>query len=204
MRFWKPKPIPEGVSVGIGATAYLGHPRRAAACRCFLASLQAQTFPSWQVIVRHDGPWPQELKPKTSDPRIRLDNTPQRHGGYGHALRQSLLDELTPKHRWVVLTNEDNYYVPTFLEWMIAEGESRDAWLVCCNLVHSHRFWQPLPVRMRRGQIDLGCALVRSTLAQEVPFARTDFAADAGWLTRLAERAGSKVVFVDAFLMVHN
>lgn len=213
MRYWRSKQVRGTPTVGIGVATYLNdEPRRRAALRSLLASFQAQTYPHWRLVAYHDGPasadvrreWEQEA---ARDSRLSLVETPSRKQQFGHPWRQRAIEELAGTCPWLLLTNDDNWYAPVFLEWLLAEATAArpPAQLAYCDMVHSHRLWQPLVTQPRYRHLDLGGLLVAAALARRVPFDKTSFNADGDWIDRLVRVAGPRlVVKVRATLFVHN
>jgi len=209
MRFWKPKTVEGAPRVGIGVASFLnGDTRRQAALRSLVASFQAQTWDNWKMLIYHDGPldrnirleWDQQVK----DNRVDLIETAERKQKFGHPHRQKAVDTLCATCQWVMLTNDDNWYAPVFLEWLLAAGTKKGAKFVYCDMVHSHKLWKYLPTQPRYRHLDLGGFLVHSSLAKKHPFDKTAFNADGDWINRLAVAAGSRIEKVPHVLFVHN
>lgn len=89
----------------------------------FLASLAAQTYRNFEVILFHDGPL---------DHRVPCDyaihQTPERRGQWGHDLRAKALRRATGIY--ILHTNADNEYAPTALEELHAFLSVRPADIV--------------------------------------------------------------------------
>lgn len=210
MRFWKPRPVTKAYRVGLGVATYLNGDdaeRRWQQLNGLLCSLRAQTYPHWQALIVHDGPVLPASRlaalQKLEGGNVRVQVTPERKAKYGHPHRQATLEALTTDTTWVGLTNDDNYYAPVYLEWLVSAGERVKADLVHCDCVHSHRQWRYFPTAPKRGKLDLGGFLVRSDLAKSVPFTKFDFAGDGDWVNRLAAKA-KRIEKVGAVLFVHN
>lgn len=212
MRYWKPMPPKGNPKVGIAVAAYLPRPeaREAAALECLVASLRAQTYPNWAAEVTHDGPYPHDHAALTffdqwdAEPRVTVVEAAERKQQFGHPHRPAALQRLLDAGcDWVGLTNQDNYYAPVYLEWMLSEAQARNAELAYCDCVHSHKKWKPLACEVARGRIDLGGFLVRADLAAKIKFDKTTFAADWDWVSRL-RKAAKKVAKVPGTLFVHN
>lgn len=212
MRYWKPRKISGTPQVGVGVATYLTAPdcHRALTLRSLIASFRAQTYPHWRMLVVHDGPTTADVSEflaglTASDPRVATATTPERKQKFGHPYRQFAVDGLAGSCEWLLLTNDDNYYVPVFLEWLVSEGERPPGHsFVHCDMVHSHQSWRQMTTRPARGKLDLGGFIVRSALAKQVPFDNTSFAGDGDWINRLAAKAKKGVRHVAATLFVHN
>lgn len=213
MRYWKPKPIKD-TRVGIAVAAcFIEGSGSLTALKHLVAAFELQTFNNWHMHVMHDGPLTDvqrdelgflQLRTKgklTWDQRPRL----QKHG---HPHRQAALDYLTLHHacEWLLCTNADNYYAPVFLEALLDAGQRGDADAVYCDMIHSHKMWQPLRTAFKYQHLDLGGFIVRDRLARKVPFDNFAFNGDGDWINRLAAAASSpkRIVKVPAFFFVHN
>src|SRR3954464_9218744 len=155
MRMWQSKEVPGNPAVGVGVATYLNDdPRRLAALSCLIASFQAQTYHNWKMNLVHDGPTRGAEAhaalhhPEVSDKRIISYEMTWRRQQFGHPWRQFTLDDLLALGcEWLLLTNDDNYYAPTFLEWLLFTAlhtPSPGCALVYCDCVHSHQHWKPM------------------------------------------------------------
>jgi hypothetical protein len=136
---------------------------------CFLI----QTNPHWQMYIVHDGNAPQDVKDVVSsydDHRITFIETPKRAGIWGHENRQWALREM-PRNDidYVLITNDDNYYVPTFVERFLEKCQ-KDVGFVYCNTVHSYMDYDVLQTRIKEGMIDMGSFIVRLSIAKKIGF----------------------------------
>ncbi len=129
------------------------------------------------------------------DQRIRLIETPKPLGLWGHPYRQLGLDAC--RGEFIGLSNDDNYYVPGYLEQMLVALRNAD--LAMCQIVHSYKSWDVAPP----GQ-DLGSWICRASLVRRVPWPGEDFNADGRYLESLKELAQGRIVEVQRPLFVHN
>lgn len=209
MRFWKSLKVHGKARVGVGVAAFLETTRDQAALRCLVASFQAQTYDRWRLLVVHDGPASDTaarcLAELATDPRVETYITPERKKQFGHPHRQAAIDRLTSTCDWVGLTNQDNYYAPVYLEWMLAVGTNpkRPREFIYCDCVHSHKQWRPLVTEPRSGRLDLGGWLASAALARQVRFDKFAFNGDGDYINKLRQRAKG-IEKVPAVLFVHN
>lgn len=214
MRFWKTKLLPRCPQVGIAVAAYLGddnaYSMRLHAALCGLvASFQGQTHQKWKLDVVHDGPaqWGEAqgvLRGMEQDKRIIVTETETRKKDFGHPHRQAAIERLLASDcDWIGLTNQDNWYAPTYLEWLLHEAMTKKAELVYCDFVSSHKMWKPVTTVLRRGGIDLGCFLAHRSVVEKVKFDKFTFAGDWDYISRLAS-ASKRTAKVNATLFVHN
>lgn len=213
MRFWKPKPVVGTPQIGMGVATFLegkDRERRLCSLLCLLWAFKAQTWQNWRIVVVHDGPLSEgtKLAIQATDPRIEVQ-TPPHVGQFGHPHRQATVEALATNCEWFGLTNDDNYYVPSYFEWMLSQGtNSKGCEFVYCDMVHSHRMWKAMTTVPRRGKLDLGGWIARTSLASGVKFDNHTFAGDGDYINRLSDRAKRKnphgVQKVAACLFVHN
>jgi glycosyltransferase involved in cell wall biosynthesis len=87
-----------------------------------LASVQAQTFPDFEVLISLDGPDPalaEVCRPFLADPRFRLVVQPARLGWVGNL--NWLMDHTTTEY-WLY-QQQDDLLDPTYLQVLLAEAE---------------------------------------------------------------------------------
>lgn len=202
MRFWKSRTVAE-TKVGIGVAAFLNKEtqRLSHALQSLVSSLQAQTITPHMIQVTHDGPY--------TGPPLTLGvpfvSTKDHVGKFGHPHRQATIDTLMKAGcEWILLTNQDNWYAPVFLEWLLSDAQRQKMPLVYCDMVHSHKLWKPFTTQPRRGQVDLGGFLFHRTLAERVRFDKHTFDGDGDFFERLRQTAKGRVAKVAATLFVHN
>jgi hypothetical protein len=208
MRFWKTRPVDGQPLVGLAVAAYLNDDtslRLHAAVQCLYYAILAQTYPNWKLLFVHDGPYSGPGVPQFSDPRVEWVETPARLAKFGHPYRQMASERLQAAGcQWIGMTNQDNYYVPVYFEWMLAAAIAKQVPFVYCDMVHSHKKWKPLITKPTRGAIDLGAFLARSDLVAKVKFDQTGFAADGDFVQRLVQAAKNRVEKVPATIFLHN
>lgn len=160
-----------------------------------LLSLSRQRHTNWEAIVVKDGP--SDL-PSISDPRVRILQTSERKGRWGHPWRQAGIDAC--RGDYIVLQNDDNYLTPGYLEQMVAACERAD--IAVCGMSQSNNGWGFVMPEPRLWSIGIGCWIARSDVARSVPFEGDGYTADGEYFERIA--AGRKVVMVNKPLFVAN
>ena len=166
--------------------------------KLFILSMQRQRYENWEVIAVTDGPndAAARLVGETNDPRIRLIETERRLGRWGHPYRQIGLDAC--RGDYIGMSNDDNYYVPGYIEQMLfAFGTSAD--IVLCQLLHSHSGWKVDPPGN-----DLGAWIARASLVRRVPWTGQDYTSDRDYLMSLLAQAPGRVATVARPLFIHN
>jgi GT2 family glycosyltransferase len=178
--------------------------------RMLIDSFVLQTDHRWDLHVIHDGP-PSENILKVmdlhGDPRIRLEYDNVQVGNIGHSLRRSKLQALRGEiDDYVLITNDDNVYVPRFVEFML-QYANMDTGIIYCNTVHSNLVYRGQISELRVNHIDMGAFIVQLPLAQEVGFNSTLPHAD-GIFARQCKQAcikkGLIYLHVNKFLFIHN
>jgi len=204
---------PEGPEVGIVASTFLnwqssqkGLQQLEALC-CFAHSIRAQRYDNWRLLLVHDGPIDldtdlQVIKDLVkSDSRMSFKHTPTRANQFGHNLRHKFACELDVPY--LLMTNSDNYYVPTFLAWMVSGLVKYSADLVMCDMLHSHRSYKTIKTQPARGFVDIGNWIAASNLVKSTQWQDFSFAGDWSFFSSLYSKA-RKTVHIPTALFVHN
>lgn len=179
--------------------------------RCFLI----QTNPDWVLHIIYDGPAPEKIldiiEPFThghrKDNRIHFYQSEERYQAYGHPNRRSMLQSVQcDPHDFILLSNDDNYYVPVFIEKMI-EAIKSNTGIVYCNTVHSHMQYDINVSELKENFIDIGAFIVRADVAKHTGFNHDHFSADG----RYAEECygtcvskGLKAIKIHKPYFIHN
>ena len=117
------------------------------------------------------------------------------------------------EHDHILLTNDDNYYVPIFTQTMMHAITSHDAHLVMCDMIHSHnnpggRVQLPYNLFTTHPQLmhcDVGCFITKGQLAKQVGFTNLHVSwADGIFVDNIMQQPGIKWVKVPHVLFVHN
>lgn len=181
-----------------------------------IAAMKMQTHKNWELVLIHDGKADFEngLELKMISERengnIKIIETPERQGKYGHPNRKWALENLDKLSdaSYVVITNSDNYYPPVFLEYMLKGFQkSHTAVATYCDaMIHSYKAWQQIPVRFEKGFIDCGGVMVKREVAMEVGWRDTEsHSADWTYFSDIAARYNKKsFIPVRGCLLTHN
>lgn len=178
-----------------------------------LASLTAQTSPDWKAHIIADHP-EQDVVDEINriltffnDDRFKLTVLDVRHNDWGHTPRNIGLD--LSEEKWLVMTGEDNYYVPTFVENMLNETMDPQANFVFCCFLHNQaqmgNSYYPIKADIKEGKIDIGCYIFKKDflngirLRTDLPEADYYFAID-----YINKSPYNHRIYVDEVLYVHN
>jgi len=167
-------------------------------------SLLAQTYDNYEIYIHHDGPVNDKTLPdqfrKLSDKIVFIDNLEHKGDwGFHHRHKVSMIE---PHADWVLYTNEDNYYVPIFLERMIGTAKLFNTKMVYCDVLHSHFSYTILNTTINVGRVDMGSFISHMDLIKITPW--TDFVsvADGIYATKIASQTNP--IKVNGVLFVHN
>ena len=174
-----------------------------------ISSFILQTNPNWVLYIVHDGKAPKKVMKiinSYSDHRVMFIETDKHNGHHGHINRGIYLQKLPTCDDFVLLTNDDNYYVPEFVERMLYEA-SNDIGIVYCDTVHSHYEYNTNFSVLRENGIDMGAFIVRLDIAKKVGFNYTHFSADGKYAEECHKectRNNLRVIRIPKCLFVHN
>lgn len=179
--------------------------------RIFLHSFLMQTCQQWQIHIIHDGPASQSVMDVVNsyhDPRIQYYETPIVNGHWGHPNRKIALRQLPTNHRdYVLITNDDNYYVPKFVEFFMKECRKENVGFVYCNTLHSYLNYTVLNTEITENLIDMGSFIVKLDVARRVGFNGIHFSADGTYAVACANYCRVRklrIVKIPEILFIHN
>ncbi len=179
-------------------------------------SFLAQTLQSYKLLIIHDG-YDAKMDGILSRYKAEYPDkvdylfTEQRYNDWGHSLRDMGIGLADTEY--ILITNDDNYYAPKFLELMLPDMKAKQADIAMCNMVHSHNnpglrpqpSYMPFETRPERGSLDMGCFIARTALAQQVGFRDKGHDGDATYFEDLVKAAGNaRLLKVERTLFVHN
>lgn len=174
-----------------------------------VGSLVAQSNPNWKAHIVADCPDEDvvnrinEMVKFFNDDRIKLTVLPERYNDWGHTPRQYGLDNATEE--WVIMTGEDNYYVPEFVDIML--NESINQHFVYCDMVHNwiNKEYVPIKSSLRLGGIDIGSFMTKTNLAQKIKLKKEHEWADWYFVQDFMNKFKyAKLKKVNRILYVHN
>lgn len=203
-----------------------------------ISALLNQTYQNWELLLIHDGPNSTKLHDIVkafNDNRITYIEDAEHKGEWGHRLRKWALEEmregrLGQDSDYVVITNSDNYLVPTFTEYLL-DGFRRNPDSVatyCSHMVHSYLSpqqttilshgqraarnlrwenykWGVLSCKLELGHIDCSGVMVRKDVACEVGWNDLSHSSDWTYFNEIIKKYGThRWTKVNGCLLVHN
>lgn len=192
--------------IRILVSSYLNSPyeNRINTLYCLTYSLLAQTYNNFEIIIHHDGPLENKsLKDKFEqlDSRIKFICSESRKNNWGFHERYNLAIE-DHDSCYILFTNDDNYYVPIFLESMINLLTNNKYNLAFCNLIHNERNYCMIDTYPEIGYIDLGCFISCVDLIKKIPWKYMHKEADGEYFKELYKI--SNPIKISNILFVHN
>ena len=143
-------------------------------------SFLTQTNQNWKMVILHDGP--DSDHHKIVEPFIKTysnityHQSSERFNDWGYSLREWAMNEFvdTP---WILNTNDDNYYVPIFLQECcsyIDKDPSLDFIMYDCLMntltenSKNQSFYETQYSFPKLGYIDIGSFIVKSDLIKDI------------------------------------
>jgi GT2 family glycosyltransferase len=206
MRYWKLKSINNNYKVGMVVATY----DQTNCLQALIASLKTQTWRNFKVIISHDGPASNEVRAAykavvAGDDRFDFVETAVRQNKFGHERRYEGFQELIKQDAdYLCTTNGDCWYTPNYFESMLYQMQKDNMEFAYCNMIHSHKLWQPMKTEMKRGKIDVGCWMASRKLIEQVRWTDFSFAGDWSFIHKLHKVAEGRHAKVDGYLYVHN
>lgn len=169
----------------------------------------AQSNPNWKAHIVGDCVENDNLEKIHSflnmfnDDRIRFTNLPERYNDWGHTPRQYGVDNATEE--WVIMTGEDNYYVPEFVDIMLKNSTNQH--FVYCDLLHNwiNKEYIPIKSKLELGSIDIGNFMTKKNMAQKIKLKTTHEWADWFFIEDFTKKFKyANIKKVDGILYVHN
>jgi hypothetical protein len=192
--------------VRILISSYLNKPyeNRINTLKCLIYSLLSQTYQNFEILIHHDGPLEDKnLKEKIEsiDDRISFIETEERKNKWGFHERHALAVK-DDNADYILFTNDDNYYVPVFLQHFINILTTKNSELVYCNLIHNERSYGVIDAFPEIGYVDLGCFITSLRLIKETSWDSFAKEADGIYFKKLASKTNA--IKINNILFVHN
>jgi len=206
MRYWKRNSINNNPQIGMVVVTY----DQTSCLQSLLSSLKAQTWQNFKILVSHDGPASHEVKTAFNavagkDGRFIFQETAERKNQFGHERRyKGFVDLIAAGSEYLCTTNGDCWYTPNYFESMLYQMQTDVSEFVYCNMIHSHKLWQPLTTTIKRGKIDVGCWMASRRLIEKVDWTDFGFTGDWSFIHKLHKVSENKQSKVEGYLYVHN
>lgn len=174
---------------------------------CTLNSIVSQRSNDWFIHVVADCP-PDKTLDKIinyfeGDERIKFTILEERYNDWGHTPRNYGLDNA--KEDWVIMTGEDNYYTPVFVDHFLKNNDKYD--FVYCDMIHNWTDSQYYHIKCKPqlNHIDIGNFMVRKNKLNGLRLKTKIEQADGLFVEEyLKNNPGSKINYIEKPLYVHN
>jgi glycosyltransferase involved in cell wall biosynthesis len=181
--------------------------------RVILSSLIAQTNSNWKAHVIIDGMTNDYRNIKDtfqSEERIKFSHIEGPNKDWGHTARNYGLDKA--EEDWIVMTGDDNYYVPVFVEEFLSYANQFNCKFVYCNMVHNLFIpgYRPINSTIQKGQIDIGNFMCRRDLIGDIRLNTKSYEGDWEFVEAFMAinikrfEPNESIIKIDKFLYVHN
>ena len=171
---------------------------------CCVYSLLSQTYKDIEIYIHHDGPINDTNIPnkfETIDSRIKFIVLPEQKKTWGFYDRRNIA-LIEPTAKWIVFTNDDNYYMTVFTEYMLKALEYHNSEMAICNLVHDHFNYTVLDSYPQVCKIDMGNFMSSSRLVKDTEW--NSFVPEADGIYAVEISKKTNPVKIDHILFVHN
>lgn len=173
-----------------------------------ISSIFAQTNPNWSIHVVADCPPEGSLDKimefyKDSD-KIRFTILDERHNDWGHTPRNYGLKNA--KEEWIVMTGEDNYYAPIFVDEFLKSVTPKIV-MVYSDMVHNWVKNEYIAVKTKPipRNIDIGCYMFKKRISQGMELDPSNEEADGQFLVEYLQQCPlGKLKHIEKFIYVHN
>jgi len=139
-------------------------------------SIYSQTVNNWKISVVADAPYnglDKVINYFDGDSRISfkiLDGGP--HNDWGHTPR--IYGMMNASEEWLVMTGDDNYYLPCFLEAFNSCVDEKTNFIYC-DCLHNYGGYVPGESQLRKvgnryEGLDIGAFATRTKMAKTIPF----------------------------------
>ena len=180
-----------------------------------LRSFVVQTSTDWTMHIIHDGPdaeiegilaafaarWPQHFT---------YEFTERRYNDYGHSLREMGIRSATGEY--LLITNDDNYYVPVFVEAVLRTFQKFGCDGVIMNMIHNevnagYHIGPPYDLfetKPKLGWADIGCVVIRTDVAKQVGWRDKGHDGDGTYIEDASKTPGFRWAKIPQVMFVHN
>ena len=174
--------------------------------KTILQSLMVQTNPNWCAHVVIDGMTNDYRGVKDlyqDEERIRFSHVEGPNNDWGHTARNYGLDN--SKEEWIVMTGDDNYYVPTFVQNFLSVAK-KNVDFVYCDMLHDLKNDSYLPIQslLQLGRIDIGNFMTRKTTIGDLRLITDSYEADFKFANYITKHKTKRVYKINKVLYVHN
>jgi glycosyltransferase involved in cell wall biosynthesis len=172
-----------------------------------LYSLISQTNDNWIAHVVADAMYDgleKIINHFDGNEKIKFSILNGPHKDWGHTARNYGLERVSKE--WVVMTGDDNYYVPVFVDEFLKIVENNKASFVYCDMIHNWNGNNYLAIKCHPsvGRIDVGNFMAKSEFAKQLKLDTSLAIADGLFVEEYIRRFKPEIKYIQKFLYVHN
>lgn len=177
-----------------------------------IGSILQQTNTNWRIHVVADGIYDgyERIKDFFKDnEKIKFSELNGPHHDWGHTAREYGLQNSTTE--WVVMTGDDNYYVPAFVQHFYKSVElNKEANFVYCDMLHDHEThtasYNYFVSYIRNGYIDIGNFATKTELSKHITLKKDNYAADFEFVKEYVDKYcnDNTIMKINKALYIHN
>jgi len=171
---------------------------------CSINSIMVQTNPNWFIHVITDHIDDAYLKIKDfykDNTKIKFSEKEFEINLWGHAARNYGIAEA--KEEWLVMTGDDNYYTPNFVESFL-KNVTDETIFVWCDMIHNAFSYKYVNSRPVVDRIDIGNFMIRTKNAKQMSLNVINPKADGVFAEEYLKKFTGKAIYIQSALYVHN
>jgi glycosyltransferase involved in cell wall biosynthesis len=169
--------------------------------RVLLSSLIVQTNNNWKATVVIDDAKIWNEVP-IIHPQIEYICTGRRYNDWGHTPRE--LGKQRSESEYIIMTGDDNYYMPTLVEEIIKIVITNPA-IVYWNMVHNYFGYSIFNCNLASWQIDMGSFATRNDIAKQIHLRIDKIDADGYFIEEYKHKfPHENSIKIDKILFIHN
>jgi glycosyltransferase involved in cell wall biosynthesis len=172
-----------------------------------ISSIFAQTNPNWSIHVVADGNYDgfdAIANSFANHDKIRFSVIEGPNRDWGHSPRNYGI--ANAREEWLVMTGDDNYYFPNFVQEFLAVVDDSTNF-IHCDFYNSHIRWDRHESKVEVNKIDIGNYATRTVYAKNMKLDTTKLNADGHFAVEYVQKYCNLpfvVKKIDRALYIHN
>ena len=178
-----------------------------------LGSIFSQTNTNWKIHVIADADYEgySEIKKlfNINSNKIKFTQLNGPHNDWGHTPRLYGLENATEE--WIVMSGDDNYYTPNFVNEFIQNIDNNTNFIYC-DMLHNHNTthtsaYKYFVSKPEINYIDIGNFATRTSFAKQISFNRGSYAADGEFVEKYITtfcKENNNIKKIEKALYIHN
>ena len=173
---------------------------------CIINSIYSQRSDNWKIHVVADAVYDGYQKVKDyfiDDERIKFSELNGPHKDWGHTARNFGIEHSTED--WVVMTGDDNYYTPVFVDHFL-NSVTPETHFVYCDMIHNWVNYEYYYIKSqpRLGAIDIGNFMTKREYAKQIKLDPNNAQSDGLFVEEYLKRFSGEIKYIQKPLYIHN